>query len=481
MGKDLRSFLAMLEQRNRGELLRITRQVDPVYEVSVIQQKLAAAGRYPVLYFEDVRGSSLPLVTNLFGTYDLLGLALDVVEPKSKADYLAEYLRRENDHKAVREVPIRTAPVKQIILTGDQVDLSTLPIAWHAEKDSGRYIVVGGMVMRDPETGVINVGMYRHEVRGNRAVLCMFIPAHHAAYIYRRYKELKRPMEAALFIGHHPAVCLGMCTREPIEVDEYEVMGGFLDEALEVVPAETVDLPVPARAEIVLEGTFDFAKETLDGPFAEYTGYYGHRALCAWFDVRCITMRRDAIYHDLDPAHREHNYAATLGNESAVYKAVKNVVPSVRAVHRPASGCCVYHVYVSISKRLQGEGKMAGLAALSAVHNIKHVFVVDEDVDIYNEEEVLWAVATRLEADQDISIISHCLGANLDPSAYGERRFEPGHMTTKVIFDATRPVTLPFSERITPPKEVWDRIKLEDYIDGWSARERATDRPSLAV
>ncbi|MBI3090819.1 MAG: UbiD family decarboxylase [Candidatus Tectomicrobia bacterium] len=470
MAKDLRDFLALLEKRDRGELVRISREVDPIHEVPVIQQKLAAAGAYPVLYFEHIRGSQIPLVTNLWGSYDLLGLALDVTEPKSKAEILFEYMRREDAARPVKEVPASQAPVKQVILKGREVDLSLLPITKHAEKDAGRYIVVGGLVTRDPQTGILNVGMYRHEVRENRAILCMMNPAHHGAYIYRRHKEMRKPMEVALFIGYHPAVGIGMLSRGPIEMNEYEVMGGLLGEPLEVVRAETVDLPVPARSEIVIEGTINFAKETLDGPFAEYTGYYGHKAPSAWLDVSCVSMRRDAIYHDLDPAHREHNFAGVLCEESAIYRQVKNVVPSVRAVHLPVSGRCLYHIYVSISKRLQGEGKMAGLAAISAAVNAKHVFVVDDDVDIYNDEEVLWAVATRLEADIGLSTISHCTGAHLDPSAYGEKRFERGHMTTKMIVDATRPATLPFSERITPPADVWARIKLEDYIEGWTPR-----------
>ena len=130
----------------------------------------------------------------------------------------------------------------------------------------------------------------------------------------------------------------------------------------------------------------------------------------------------------------------------------------------PPSGCCVLTAYVAIKKRVSGEGKAAGLAALSAEPNLKMVVVVDDDIDIYNEEQVIWAIATRLEGDIGLTMIPNILGAHLDPSAYGEVRTEKGPMQTKLIVDATRPATLPFAERIFPPKDVWNRVKLEDYI-----------------
>ena len=136
------------------------------------------------------------------------------------------------------------------------------------------------------------------------------------------------------------------------------------------------------------------------------------------------------------------------------------------AVHQPPSGTCVYHIYISIKKRVQGEGKFAGLAALTADPMSKMVIVMDEDIDIYNEQEVLWAIATRVQGDIDISIIPYTLGAHLDPSSYDETRFKRGTLTTKVIIDATKPVDLPFATRITPPKELWQSMNLADYLKG---------------
>jgi 2,5-furandicarboxylate decarboxylase 1 len=175
-------------------------------------------------------------------------------------------------------------------------------------------------------------------------------------------------------------------------------------------------------------------------------------------------MRNGAIYHDLDPAHQEHNLAMVLGSESVVYDAVKRVVPGVKAVHVPPSGNCYYHAYVSLKKKVHGEGKLAAMAALTAMFPCKLAVAVDDDIDVYNEKEVLWAISTRFVADRDLTVISGVTADHLDPNAYGEIRTEKGDMMTKLIIDATKPVGLPFPTRISPPKDLWASMKIEDYI-----------------
>lgn len=466
MNKDLRTFLGEVRQLGSEYFVTVSRTVDPVFEPCVVQQKLAAEGRYPAIRFDRVKGSELPLTTNLFGSYALLGLALGVDPGEPKHRILQRFRAREANPVPTRTVGRDDAPVKQVVMTGGDVDLGILPIVHHAEKDSGKYITVGCLVVRDPDTGVLNAGMYRHEVQGPNRLACMFNPAHHAGYIYRRYKELKKPMPAVLFIGHHPAALLGTLAQGPMDADEFEVMGALMDEPLEVIPGETVDLPVPAFAEIAIEGYLDPDQETKDGPFAEFTGFYGPaKDPVGLMQVTAITMRSDAIYHDLDPAHPEHNLANALTLESAVYDTVKRLVPSVTGVYMPVSGACRFTTYVSIRKKVPGEGKSAGLAAIAANPNIKIAIVVDDDIDIYNEQQVLWAVATNFEADTGLAVIPNAMGSHLNPSAYGEVRSQPGPMNTKLVIDATRPVTLHYPDRIRPPKEIWDRLRLDDYID----------------
>jgi 2,5-furandicarboxylate decarboxylase 1 len=463
MNKDLRTFLRKVEALGPAYFARVSKPVDPIYEPCVIQQKLAAAGRYPVLYFEHINGSSVPLVTNLFGSYELLGLALDVDPSEPKGKVLDTFRQRIDEPIPVTEVGASSAPVKEIIW--NNIDLSRLPIPKHAVKNGGKYFTIAYLVLRDPETGVINAGVYRHEIKGRDTFACMFNPAHHGGYIYRRYKELKKPMHAVLVVGHHPAAVMGTLSRGPMESNEYEVMGALMGESLEVVRAETVDLPVPAWAEMAIEGIIDPAHETSDGPFSEYTGFYGPaKDPVALMRVTAVTMRKDAIFHDLDPSHREHNLAGLLSFEASVFDSVKKLVPSVQGVYMPASGSCVFTAYVKIKKRVAGEGKSAGLAAIAAEPNLKIAVVVDDDIDIYRDEDVLWAIATHCEADRDLTVIANVMGAHLNPSAYGEIRHQHGNMNSKLIIDATRPATLPFAERIQPPADAWARIRLEDYV-----------------
>jgi 2,5-furandicarboxylate decarboxylase 1 len=467
MNKDLRTFIGEARQLGPAWFASVSKPVDPVFEPCVIQQKLAAEGRYPVLRFEKVKGSDLPLASNLFGSYELLGLALGVAPGEPKNMILQRFREREQNPLPTVTVGRDAAPVKQVVIGADDVDLGRFPILHHAERDSGKYITVGCLVVRDPDTGILNAGMYRHEVKGRNRLACMFNPTHHAGYIYRRYRELNRRMEAVLFIGHHPAALMGALGQGAMDSDELQMMGALMGEPLEVVGADTVDLPVPAFAEIAIEGYLDPAAETADGPFAEFTGYYGPaKDPVGLMQVTAITMRADAIYHALDPAHQEHNLANALSLESTVFTTVKHLVPTVTAVYMPVSGACRFTAYVAIRKRIPGEGKSAGLAAIAANSNIKIAIVVDDDIDIYNEQQVLWAIATTCEADRDLAIIPNAMGSHLNPSAYGERRDQSGPMNTKLVIDATRPATMPFETRIRPHQETWDRIRLEDYLDG---------------
>lgn len=467
MGKDLRQFLQLLKAAGPDFYVEAKKPLKPRLEPFILQQKLLKEGRFPVIYCPEIEGSRLPLVTGLLGSYELVGLAMDM-DPKKldKSEMSREFRRRAASAQPVKVISASHAPVKEVILTGKNVDLNQLPITQHHELDSGRYISAGLLICKDPDTGVPNAGVYRHEVKGRDQLGCGLAPAHNAGYIAGRYAALGKPMEVAIVIGHHPAVFLGCCAEGPVGMNELEIAGGLLGESLEMVNAETVDLQVPAQAEIIIEGIIDRPSDgptAIDGPFGEYTWYYGGKQACYLLRVTAITMRHDAIYHDLDPAHPEHNLAKILGAEASIYDAVKKAVPSVHAVHLPMSGV-LYHIYVSIKKRVQGEGKLAGIAALSGHTWATMVVVVDDDVDVFNEGDVLWAIATRVVAEKDVSIISNVTGQRLNPSAHNESQGGRGYMVSKMIIDATKPVDSPFSTRITPNKNLWQTMQLNDYL-----------------
>jgi len=465
MNKDLRQFLQAASKAGADYYVEVKKTLKPKFEKDVLQLKLDRENRFPVIYCREIEGSKLPLVSNLFGSYELLGLALDM-DPgiSSKADLFREYRRRRKKAMPVQTVPASEAPVKEVVLHGNDVDLGLLPINHHAELNSDKYVPIGNMVCKDPDSGTINVGVYRHEFKGKNQLGAWFSPANHSSYHVRRYAELGKPMEVALFIGHHPAVVLGSLSAGQINENELEVMGGFLGAPLRVTPAETVDLPVPADAEIVIEGTIDPRNMVTDAPFSEWTGYYGVQRPCYILDIKCMTMRHDAIYHDLAPSQREHCVAGALGFTSVIYDAVRNVVPTVKEVYLPFSGRHEMIVYLSIAQRVPGEAKRAALAAVNTLSPTNIAVVVDEEIDVYDEEEVIWAIATRATPDLDIIAIPRILGGPLNPMSYDETRLKKGLMNSKMIIDATKPVEMPFPIMVTPPEDLWNSMKLDDYV-----------------
>jgi 2,5-furandicarboxylate decarboxylase 1 len=469
MSKDLRQFLQKVRKEGDEFYVEASRPLKPKYEVCAIQQKLANDGRFPVVYCPEIEGSKLPLVSNLFSNYEMLGLALDITSQKlktvGKAIIFQEYRRRQSRGISPKEIPASQAPVREIILQGKDVDLGLLPVNHHSELNSGKYISIGMTVCKDPDTGIPNVGIYRHELKGKDKLGCMVVMPHHGAYIAQRYAELGKPMQVVIFIGHHPALAMGATADGPLQMNEFEVMGALLGEPIEVVPAITVDLPVPARAEIAIEGVIDTTKMDKDGPFCELYGYYGEQLPCYVIQVTAMTMRRDAIYHDLYPAHQEHNLVVQLGRESRIYDEIQSKVPTIKAIHYGPEGQCGKALaYISMKKGASDEGKQAGLTALEADLGLRIATIVDDDIDVYDEREVLWAVGTRLRGDSGISILPGMPTWSLNPCAYDRSGVNLGSHDTKIIIDATKLLGMPFAKRVSPPKEFWDSMNLENYL-----------------
>lgn len=468
--KDLRSFLKAARESGPDCYVECRRTLKSELEVGIIQHKLAKEGRFPALFCPQIENSTIPLVTNVFGSIEMYALAFDMKPGyDDHTAVLKEYMKRMNRPIQPTIVPPSKAPVKEIVIRGDGVDLQSLPLLKHAEMNSGKYMTMNPFICKDPMTGIPNVGIYRHELRGRDEVAAQIHPANHGAIIAQRHAKMGRHMEAVIISGHHPAAIFGACQPGPLDMNEFEIMGGLLGEPLRLTTGETVDIPVPADAEIAIEGTVEPGEMITDGPFSEFLGYYGEKMPAYRMKVKCITMRKDPIYLDLDASHREHPMSMMLPLEAAVTGTVSKVVADLRAVHFPPSGSCSHHAYISIKKSVQGEGKRAALAALAAVQFLKLVVVVDEDIDIFRDEEVLWAISTRVRGDLDIDIIPGITGNRMDPvGPYDElhqrRVGGGGFMTTKVIIDATKPKDLPFPVRVRPSQELWDSMELSDYL-----------------
>ncbi len=460
MGKNLRTFLDDLSESEFDDLKIVTREVDPEYEITSVIAKLEKQGRSDVVLFKNVKGSKLPVLINIGASYDRLSLALGT----TMENMVEEYSDAEARRVPVKEVS--TGPVKEVILTGDKVDLGILPITVHNELDAGRYISAGVTIVKDPDTGALNGGIYRLQVQG-KAQLGFFVnPTNHAYLITQGYRELGENMEVAVVIGHHPCFMMAGVSKLEGFGGEYEVAGGLLREPLEVVKGETVDLMVPAEAEIVIEGLVDPTKTRDEGPFGEWPRYYTGTGERPFIKVTAITMRKDAIFQDLSAAHNEHNMLGALPRMGSLLRRVRDVLPSVKAVNLPISGGARAFCYISLSKRSDGEPKQAAFAALSTEPNIKHVILVDDDIDVFNEHEVLWAVATRFEADKDLIIMPNCIGSHLIPTAYDITRIKHGVMQTKLIFDATMPAKpTPFPPKADVPRHVEEKINLAEYLE----------------
>jgi 2,5-furandicarboxylate decarboxylase 1 len=463
MSKNLRTFLNELAQKYLEEIVEVDREVDPRFELTSIAAKLEKQGKSPVIFFRKVKGSRLPAVINVCASYERMALALGT----TVQNLAEEYAKRERSPIPVKEVG--SAPVKEVVIKGEDVDLGILPIPTHNELDAGPYISAGPTVMKDPDTGALNMGLYRLQVQGKDELGLFINPANHGYLIGERYRELGRKMEVAVVIGHHPALLLASVSKLEGFGGEYEVAGALIQEPLEVIKGETVDIMVPAQAEIVIEGEVDPEVKRPEGPFGEWPHYYtgtGDR----WFiKVKAITMRRDAIYQTVFGAHNEHNVIGAVPRMGSLLRRVKGALPTVKAVNLPLSGGGRAICYISLKKRSDGEPKQAAFAALSAETDIKFVVLVDDDIDVFNEQEVLWAVATRFQADKDLIIMPYCLGAHLNPSAYDITRLKHGVMETKLILDATKPAPpTPFPPKADVPKEMLDKIELEKYLKPFS-------------
>jgi len=463
MAKDLRTFLRDLERQMPEDVVRIKKEISPKFEITAIQQHLENEDRYPLLIFENVKNlkgerSPFKVMTNVFASRQKCTVAMDLPKEKWRMETSMEFARRCNHPIKPVIVSKKEAPVKEVIKTGPSLDLRELPVLTHHEMDGNPYLV-DAIVAADPETGVHNSSHHRMLVRGKDELGLWMSPRHLWNYC-QRAAEKGKALPIAHVLGHHPGFYLATEALVGMETDEYDVIGGVLNEPLRLVPSEAYgdQLLVPADAEIVVEGEVMLDTRDSEGPFGEFTGYYGPQRWGPVVKVKAITHRKDAYYMNILVGHPDTSILGGIPKEAGIYEEVKKSVPGVKAVHFPISGCCRFHAYVSIEKRVDGEGKVAAIASLPYHDELKHVIVVDSDVDPFNEKEVLWAVATRVQAGDDVDIVRRVRGGALDPSSYIHA------VGDKMLIDATRPISRPYSERIRIPQEVMDRIKLKDWL-----------------
>lgn len=434
----LRSFLDSLPD---DDILRIEAPLDLDYTPTALVLELEKRQQFPLLRIEQPQGFGMPVVANLFADR---GRIARMAGAGSPAEFNEAWLRAEANPMPPRLVA--AGPVQEVVQTGVDVDAAGLPISRHFEQDAGRYIGSGILVCKDPDTGVRNLSFQRLQLKGpNRFGASLHSRGHIWDHLLRA-EACGRNLEVAVVIGTHPAVYLAAGAKVAMEVDEYDLAGGLLKERLELVKCRTIDVEVPAEAEIVLEGELLANTREPEGPYGEYTGYSTFRSTENVFVVKAITRRARPIYLDIIPGYStEHLLLGRVAKEAHVFERLREVVPTVKALNYPKSGTH-FHAYVSLKKTAEGQARHALMLLFGLDSYVKLAVAVDEDVDVFDEADVLWALATRFQADTDLFVVPKVFCNRLDPSSVDG-------MSAKLGLDATAPLAGWDVERTSLPAE----------------------------
>ena len=424
--EDMRGFLDYLEKR--GELIRIKKEVDTIFEVAAYIRKSSDVGG-PAFLFERVKDfPDWRAVGALYATHGRVALALGTSPEKALARF------QEAIENPIEPVLITSAPCQEVVIEGDEVDLFKLPIVKHSEKDAGRYITSAVQIAKDPETGVKGLGMHRMLVKGKDRLGLWAPGERRIGRAFLKCEERGRPLDIAICNGLDPLVVLGSVARVPHDVEKLSIAGGLRGEPVKLVPCKTIDLEVPAHAEVVIEGEVLPGVREREAPFGEFTGCHSYEREAPVVRVRAITMRREPIWQTVltgMPVTEDHilNWLAVC---QVIYQCASYACPEVRGVN--VFGNYVYEAVVSIKKRMEGEPYNVIASVLGGPAQAKYCIVVDEDINVFDWRDVEWALCTRVQPHRDVHIFPVMLGAPLDPSAPIPRH------TSKLGIDATIPL-----------------------------------------
>ncbi|MCL6472362.1 MAG: menaquinone biosynthesis decarboxylase [Firmicutes bacterium] len=417
--RDLREFISFLE--SIGQLKRINAEVDPSLEVTEITDRISK--QYgPALLFENPKGSKYPILINTFGSYERMSLALDAKnldevpkrlaellpdgEPETFWQRLSALLKLKNiaDYKPKE---VKNAPCQEIVLT-DDFSLDDFPILKCWPQDGGKFITLPLVITKDPESGRQNLGMYRMQVYDGKTTGMHWHEHHDGAQNYRKYQKRGEPMEVAVALGGDPATIYSATAPLPPHIEELFFAGLIRRKPVEVVKAKTVNLMVPAHAEIILEGYVDPEEKRWEGPFGDHTGYYSLADYYPVFHIKCITMRKDAIYPAtiVGKPPMEDCYMGKA-TERIFLPVLKAALPEIKDLNLPLEG--VFHncAVVSIKKSYPAHAYkvMSALWGLGQMMFTKMIIVVDETVDVQNMSEVLWKVFNNVDPARDIMVV----------------------------------------------------------------------------
>lgn len=479
----LREFVQRLQ--NEGLYAEVEADVEKEWEVGTVCRETFDQ-RGPALQFNSVDDYETPLVVGVLDTYERYSMALGVEE---SFDAISNRWRDAYDNPiAPTEKPASAAPVKENTIKADDVDLFDDPFpvpVWH-ELDAGPELgTLHAVITKDPETGWVNVGTYRNQIMDEGILGCLVLPYRHIALNWRKWKDRGEDMPIAIALGLEPALSITSVSAVPAQQDEYEIAGGLKGSPVEVVEAERSDLPVPANAEIVIEGEMpidDFLPS--EAPFGEFPGYMGGEVEDShYIDVQLVTHRDDPLFQGTYEG-RPPNESTTvrhLGRSAAMrHHLDKAGIPGVLDLCVTPMGCAGFHTVVCLDKQYPGHvrdvmGHVWGQPTIFS----KHVTVVDPDIDPWDQSRVLWSIHTRVQADRDIEIVERGKSIALDPSQVPSRR----GWSTLLGIDATRPIDAydqegeSFPATTEPPAE-W-RQAVRERWDEYGIHETETEDTSI--
>jgi 2,5-furandicarboxylate decarboxylase 1 len=445
------------------EFLRTHELVNPGrYECSALLEYFERQSKFPTVFFENVvdnegHASSFRLLMNAFATTPKIAAALGL-QGANRREVMEQYNRGQASPRDPVRLGKAEAAVKEIVWTGEEVNLKKLPVPRINEMDGGAYLSPI-IVSRHPQTGRYNISWNRCMVIDERHLGIWMSPRHLWSY-FMTAEELGRSLPIAVVLGHHPSFFLVGAGLTKMDQDEYRVAGGVMGESVRLVDSEIFgeDLLVPADAEIILEGEIVADKRTIEGPFGEFTGYEGPQRLSWLVEVKAVTARKDGIIVGVFGAHQD-NLNAHYPIQADIFANLRVTMPNVVDLSWVDAGAPLSMV-IAMQKKSEGEPLRAAMNAFAQSNFLKHITVVDDDIDPGNLRQVGWAVATRVQADRDVNILKGMQGQVLDPSLEHEIR------GAGMVIDATRPLDRPYSIKATPPREIVEKVDPDKYFWG---------------
>ena len=399
----MREYMERL--RARGDLLEVRRPVQARHELAAVTQAAQRKLGKPIL-FHQVSGTRLPVLTNIYGSRERLAEILGIAP--------GDFCRRWNELASVT-TPVAGPLKREVPMPPDLVDatLSELPLLTYAERDAAPYFTSAIFLAREPETGVPNLSFHRSMYVSDAELRVRLAPRHHLTLYHEKAETMGRPLEAAMLIGPTPQAFLAAAAPVPYDVDELEVAARLAGKPLDMRPCKHIDLQVPASTEIVIEGRFLPNVRRPEGPFGEFMGYYVPVGDNAVFEVLGVSMRPDAIFHSINCGSPEEVLTLELSVAANIYQRVSAVLPGILDV---TCQPFVLHVVVKIRQQYEGHARQVLMAVFGAEPTwAKTCTVVDEDVNIYDMNDVMWAVLTRSRPDRDVLVLPEVPSFYRDP------------------------------------------------------------------